>query len=88
MTPTSIRGKTGGLRGPLLHACLFLAVTAAVFGGMVAIDRQERITALECADCSHGTGSPDHTDGRFHRFLRLLHPGERPGDDMAAILRE
>jgi len=97
MTPTTFYGKTGGVPRILLQACLFAAVTAAVFSGMMAIDRPERLSTLaymQCADCSHGTDSPDRlqvdsdTDSRLQQLLRLLHPGEGLGNGMAAILRE
>ena len=97
MTTISLYGKTGSPRSVLLHASLFGAVTALVFCGMMAIDQTERISTLaylQCADCSHEVDSPDRlqvdrsTDGRLQRFLRLLHPDEGQGDDMAAILRD
>ena len=86
MTPTTFYGKTGGVPRILLQACLFAAVTAAVFSGTLAY--------MQCADCSHGTGSPDrlqvdsNTDSRLQQLLQLLHPGEGGGNGMAAILRE
>jgi hypothetical protein len=97
MTQISLYGKTANLRSLLLHASLFGAVTAVVFCGMMAVDRTERISTLaylQCADCSHETGSPDRlqvdpsADGRLQQFLRLLHADEGRGDDMAAILRD
>ena len=98
MTPTTFYGKiAAGVPRILLQACLFAAVTGAVFSGMMAIDRPERLSALaymQCADCSHGTGSPDglqvdsNTDGRLQQLLQFLHPGEGRGEGMAAILRE
>ena len=92
MTPTTFYRKTAGVHRILLQACLFAAVTAAVFSGTMAIDRPERLST--CADCSRGTGSPDrpqvdsNTDGRLQQLLRFLHPGEGRGDGMAVILRE
>jgi hypothetical protein len=97
MTPTTFCGKTAGVLRILLQACLFVAVTAAVFTGMMAIDRPERLSTfayMQCPDCSHGTGSPDrlqvdsNTDSRLRQLLQLLHPGEGRGGGMAAILRE
>jgi hypothetical protein len=97
MTPTTLYAKTAGVPRILLHACLFVAVTAAVFSGMMAIDRPERLSTfayMQCADCAHGTGSPDrlqvdsNTDSRLQQLLQLLHPGEGHGNGMAAILRE
>jgi hypothetical protein len=99
MTPISLYRKTASLRRVVLHASVFVAVTAAVFSGMMAIDRPERISTLaylQCADCSHGSAavSPDRlqvdgsADGRLQQLLRLLHPYEGRGDDMAAILRD
>jgi hypothetical protein len=97
MTQISLYAKTVSLGRVLFHACLFVAVTAAVFSGMMAIDRPERLSTLaymQCADCSHGTGSPDrlqadsNTDSCLQQLLQLLHPGEGRGDGMAAILRE
>jgi hypothetical protein len=97
MTQISLYAKTVSFGRVLLHACLFVAVTAAVFNAIMAIDRPERMSTLaymRCGDCSHGVGSPDrlqldsNSDGRLQQFLRLLHPNEGRGDDMAAILRD
>jgi hypothetical protein len=97
MTQISLYAKTVSFGRVLLHAGLFVAVTAAVFSGMMAIDRPERISTLaymQCADCSHGIGSPDQlqadsgSDGRLQQLLQLLHPYEGRGNDMAAILRD
>jgi hypothetical protein len=100
MTQISLYARTVSFSRMLLHACLFVAVTAAGFSAMMAIDRPERMSTLaymRCADCSHGIGSPDrlqldsNSDGRLQQFLRLLqllHPYEGRGDDMAAILRD
>jgi hypothetical protein len=49
---------------------------------------------MQCADCSHGIGSPDRlradsgSDGRLQQLLQLLHPYEGRGNDMASILRD
>jgi hypothetical protein len=97
MTPTTLYAKASGVPRILLQACLFAAVTAAVFSGMMAIDRPERLSTfayMQCADCSHGTGSPErlqvdsNTDSRLQQLLQFLHPGEGRGDGMTAILRE
>jgi hypothetical protein len=97
MTQTSLYAKTVSLGRVLFHTCLFVAVTAAVFSAMMALDRPARISTLaymRCGDCSDGIGSSDrlqldrNSDGRLQQFLRLLHPNEERGDDMAAILRD
>jgi hypothetical protein len=58
---------------------LFVAVTAAGFSPMMAIDRPERMSTLaymQCGDCSHGIGSPDrlqldtNSNGRLQQILQ------------------
>jgi hypothetical protein len=100
MTPTSLYAKTAGLRRVLVHASLFVAVTAAVFSGMMALDRPERISTLayaQCPECRQfelSTISPYRAEadsnaaGRLQQILRLLHPDGERGGDMAAVLRE
>ena len=97
MTQISLYAKTVSFGRVLLHACLFVAVTAAVFGAITAIDRTERMSTvgyMECGDCSHGIGSPDrlqldsNSDGPLQQFLRLLHRNEGREDDITAILRD
>ena len=97
MTRISLYARTVSLGRMVIHACLFVAVTAAGFSAMMAIDRPERMSTLayvQCGDCSHGIGSPDrpqldsNSNGRLQQILQLLHPYEGRGDDMAAILRD
>ena len=97
MARISLYVRTVSFGRALLHACLFVAVTAAGFSAMMAIDRPARMSTLaymRCGDCSHGIGSPDrlqldhNSDGRLQQLLRLLHPNEGRVDDMAAILRD
>ena len=100
MTPTSLYGKTAGLRRMLVHASLFVAVTATVFSGMWALDRSERMSTLaysQCAECRQfelSTVSPyrpeedNNSAGLLQQILQLLHPDGGRGSDMSALLRE
>jgi hypothetical protein len=100
MTPTSLYLKTAGFRRVLVHASLFVAVTAAVFSGIMALDRSERMSTLaysQCAECRQfelSTVSPyrpeedSNATGLLQQILQLLHPDGGHGGDMAAILRE
>ena len=88
MSTLSLYRKTAGLRGVLLHAALFGAVTTVGLVGMLTIDWAERMSTIAYStcgrECSDGPGQADlsavssdqlvdsRSDGRFQQILRLL----------------